>query len=115
MATPTKVPEAVLDLVGDKATARDGQGVVVRVLGNDTVKLADGSTGELRKLLEADGFSVAVDIPPAFGEAEVDGDTIVYTSKPGYGGEDEFTYRVDVRGGKAKSETELVTIQVKKS
>lgn len=95
--SPTPSPSAVLGLVDDEESANAGKPIVVKVLDNDT--LTQGSTpGKIEVALGAGEFTLTVDTVPGHGTAEVDGSTIVYTSDRGYGGADEFTYRVDVAG-----------------
>ncbi|MGI5398700.1 excalibur calcium-binding domain-containing protein [Streptomyces sp. CA-135486] len=97
-AAPTPSVEPALDLVDDQESADAGKAIEVKVLGNDSVTLKDGTKRNVEVTLAAGEFTVAVDSPPVHGAAKVDGATIVYTSSPGYGGDDEFTYRVDVAG-----------------
>jgi hypothetical protein len=97
-ASPTPSVKAALGLVDDEESADAGKEIEVKVLDNDSITLEDGTTGRVEVALAAGEFTVAVDTAPAHGAARVDGSAIFYTSTPGYGGEDEFTYRVDVAG-----------------
>ena len=112
-AAPTPSVEPALDLVDDQESADAGKAIEVKVLGNDSVTLKDGTKSNIEVALAASEFTVVVDIPPAHGAAKVDGATIVYTSSPGYGGDDEFTYRVDVAGQQLTG-TAVVRITVAK-
>ncbi|MFI9585116.1 excalibur calcium-binding domain-containing protein [Streptomyces sp. NPDC052236] len=96
--TPTPSAEPALALVDDEESADAGKKLVVKVLDNDTVTLADGASQKVEAALAAGRFTLAVDTAPEHGTAKLDGSTLVYTSSPGYGGEDQFTYRVDVAG-----------------
>lgn len=96
--TPTPSAEPALALVDDEESADAGKKLVVKVLDNDTVTLADGTSQQVEAALAAGRFTLAVDTAPEHGTAKADGSTLVYTSSPGYGGEDQFTYRVDVAG-----------------
>ncbi len=96
--TPTPSAEPALALVDDEESADAGKKLVVKVLDNDTVTLADGASQQVEAALAAGRFTLAVDTAPKHGTAKADGSTLVYTSSPGYGGADEFTYRVDVAG-----------------
>ncbi|WP_244282883.1 excalibur calcium-binding domain-containing protein [Streptomyces flavidovirens] len=117
-ATPSEPePKAELELVDDEESADAAEPVVVKVLDNDTVVPASG--GKARAVeaeLEAEEFTLAVDVQPAHGSVKVYGTSIVYTSTGGYGGEDEFTYRLDVKGVKGTtpklSDTAVVRITV---
>ncbi|NUK24079.1 excalibur calcium-binding domain-containing protein [Streptomyces lunaelactis] len=112
-AAPVKAtPEPVLGLVDDEASADAAKAVVVKVLGNDTVTLKDGTSGNVEVALETGEFTVSVETRPGNGTAKVDGSTIVYTSAAGYGGTDEFTYRVDVAGAGAESLTGTAVVRI---
>ncbi|MGW0315497.1 excalibur calcium-binding domain-containing protein [Streptomyces flavidovirens] len=120
-ATPSEPePQAELELVDDEESADAAEPVVVKVLDNDTIVPASG--GKARAVeaeLEAEEFALSVDVRPAHGSVKLDGTSIVYTSTAGYGGEDEFTYRLDVKGVKGAkdatpklSDTAVVRITV---
>ncbi|MGW1490751.1 excalibur calcium-binding domain-containing protein [Streptomyces sp. NPDC002402] len=112
-AAPTPSVQAALGLVDDQESADAGKAIEVKVLGNDSVTLKDGRTGNVETALTAGQFTVSVDAAPAHGTAAVNGTTITYTSSPGYGGDDEFTYRVDV-AGQSLTGTAVVRITVAK-
>lgn len=112
-AAPTPSVQAALGLVDDQESADAGKAIEVKVLGNDSVTLKDGTTGKVETALTAGQFTVSVDTAPTHGSATVDGHTITYTSGPGYGGDDEFTYRVDV-AGQSLTGTAVVRITVAK-
>ncbi|MEV6398914.1 Ig-like domain-containing protein [Streptomyces sp. NPDC051907] len=109
-AAPTG--RGVLELGSDEESAGAGEALVVKVLTNDNVTLADGTGGNVQMVLDDAAFSVAVETQPAHGTATVDGNTIVYKSTAGYVGEDKFTYRVKVTTGEALSETAVARITV---
>ncbi|TQK44826.1 excalibur calcium-binding domain-containing protein [Streptomyces sp. SLBN-118] len=110
-AAPTPSVQAALGLVDDQESADAGKAVEVKVLGNDSVTLKDGRTGNVETALTAGQFTISVDTAPVHGTATVDGSVITYTSSPGYGGGDEFTYRVDV-AGQSLTGTAVVRITV---
>lgn len=112
-AAPTPSVQAALGLVDDQESADAGKAIEVKVLGNDSVTLKDGRTGNVETALTAGQFTVSVATAPAHGSATVDGNTITYTSTPGYGGDDEFSYRVDV-AGQSLTGTAVVRITVAK-
>lgn len=98
-ATPTPSPTPTLELVDDEESADAGKPITVKVLDNDT--LTKGSAPEkIEVALDLAEFTLSIDTPPSHGTAKIDGSTIVYTSTQGYGGEDEFTYRLEVKGVK---------------
>ncbi|WP_308307522.1 excalibur calcium-binding domain-containing protein [Streptomyces sp. ISL-10] len=111
---PSPTPPPVLDLVDDEESADAGEEIVVAVLENDTLTQEGAIAEGLESALGTDGFTVTVDTAPSHGTATVDGTDIVYTSTPGYAGEDEFTYRVEVKGDASLSGTAVVRITVAK-
>ncbi|MFF0448178.1 excalibur calcium-binding domain-containing protein [Streptomyces sp. NPDC004609] len=102
----------MLALVDDKESAKAGTALVVKVLGNDSVTRAGGASRPLQLAYGGAAVSVAVESAPAHGSAKVDGSSVVYTAAPGYAGEDEFTYRVDVKGTGTLTGTAVVRITV---
>ncbi|MEV6652346.1 excalibur calcium-binding domain-containing protein [Streptomyces sp. NPDC051219] len=106
--------ERALALVDDEESAEAAQAIVVDVLGNDSVTLVDGTAAELLTEYDEAELVLAVDTPPTNGTAAVDGTSIGYTSAAGYGGEDEFTYKVEVKGEAALTATAVVRITVAK-
>ncbi|WP_327323832.1 excalibur calcium-binding domain-containing protein [Streptomyces sp. NBC_01210] len=109
-ATPS--PASALALVDDEESADSGKPVVVKVLDNDTLTRKGGTPGNLEVALSAGEFTIDLATLPGHGTAKVDGSTIVYTSAKGYGGADEFTYQVDVKGSPALTGTAVVRITV---
>ncbi|MFE0421045.1 Ig-like domain-containing protein [Streptomyces sp. NPDC058953] len=99
-ASATGSGQGSLLLRDDDATAVTAEEMVVKVLDNDAVTLADG-TG--KTLVEANGegnVEVAVESGPGSGQASVKDGAIVYTSNPEYEGQDVINYRVTFKGGK---------------
>ncbi|PKN82774.1 MAG: hypothetical protein CVU47_01710 [Chloroflexi bacterium HGW-Chloroflexi-9] len=78
-ASPAGAAEAVA--IPDTASTTSGVPVIIPVLAND----ADPELGVLTLISVSD---------PANGSAVIDGDTVVYTSDPGFVGDDVFTYEV---------------------
>ncbi|MGW0772458.1 excalibur calcium-binding domain-containing protein [Streptomyces sp. NPDC002835] len=115
--TPTASPQPELGLEDDTESARAGQEIVVEVLDNDTLALDGAPAGPLADAWDSAEHALTVDSPPGHGTAAVDGTGITYTPTAGYGGEDEFTYRVEVKGvdgAEAVSATAVVRITVAK-
>jgi hypothetical protein len=115
--TPTASPQPELGLDDDTESTKDGEEVVVEVLDNDTVALAGAPAGPLADAWDNAEHTLTVDSPPDHGTAAVDGTGITYMPTAGYGGEDEFTYRVEVKGvdgAEAVSATAVVRITVTK-
>ncbi|MGW7466818.1 excalibur calcium-binding domain-containing protein [Streptomyces xantholiticus] len=113
----TPSPRAALELEDDVESADTGEEIVVEVLDNDTVALAGGPYGPLADTWDSEEYTLTVGNPPGHGTAAVDGTGITYTPSNGYGGEDEFTYRVEVKGeagAEAVSATAVVRITVTK-
>ncbi|MCX4823367.1 excalibur calcium-binding domain-containing protein [Streptomyces sp. NBC_01142] len=110
--TPSPTPTPVLDLVDDDESADAGKPIVVDVLSNDTLTKAGSTAESVEAALDAGEFSLAVDVLPGHGTATVDGSTIVYTPSRGYGGADEFTYRLDAKGAEPLTGTAVVRITV---
>ncbi|UYQ62315.1 excalibur calcium-binding domain-containing protein [Streptomyces peucetius] len=113
----TPSPQAALQLEDDVESADAGAEIVLEVLRNDTVALAGGPYEPLEDAWDSPAHTLTVDTPPAHGTAEVDGTGITYTPTDGYGGADEFTYRVEVEGAagvEAVSATAVVRITVTK-
>ncbi|MEU0369859.1 excalibur calcium-binding domain-containing protein [Streptomyces sp. NPDC006283] len=115
--TKTPSPKPGLALADDDESADAGQEITVEVLENDTAALGDAPFAPLEDVLQAEDFTLTVDSPASHGTAKVDGTGITYTPTAGYGGEDEFTYRVEVKsteGAEAVSATAVVRITVTK-
>ncbi|MEU0082555.1 excalibur calcium-binding domain-containing protein [Streptomyces sp. NPDC006274] len=115
--TPTASPQPDLGLEDDVESAEAGEEIVVEALDNDTVALSGAPAGPLADAWDSAEHTLTVDSPPGHGTAAVDGTGITYTPTAGYGGEDEFTYRVEVKGvdgGEAVSATAVVRITVAK-
>jgi hypothetical protein len=115
--TPTASPQPEPGLEDDTESARAGQEIVVEVLDNDTLALDGAPAGPLADAWDSTEHTLTVDSPPGHGTAAVDGTGITYTPTAGYGGEDEFTYRVEVKGvdgAEAVSATAVVRITVTK-
>lgn len=113
--TPTASPQPGLGLEDDVESADAGRKIAVEVLDNDTVALGGASAVPLEDAWTSGEFTLTVAGAPAHGTAEVDGTGITYTPTRGYGGEDEFTYRVEVKGAdgaEAVSDTAVVRITV---
>ncbi|MEU0391282.1 excalibur calcium-binding domain-containing protein [Streptomyces sp. NPDC006208] len=91
-----------------------GKELVVDVLANDSVTLTNGTPEALETAWTTGEFTLTVDTQPQHGTARVDGETIVYTSSDGYGGEDEFAYRVTVDEATPLVGTAVVRITVAK-
>ncbi|MFJ3282956.1 excalibur calcium-binding domain-containing protein [Streptomyces halstedii] len=109
-ASPT--PERRLALTDDTTTARAGERITVDALVNDSVTGEDGAEGPLLDTLGPAHLTLTVDVPPGQGVAAVDGTSLTYTPKAGYSGEDEFTYRVAVKGGKGITDVAVVRVTV---
>jgi hypothetical protein len=110
-------PGAALSLEDDAESAKAGEEIVVEVLDNDTVALGGAPAGPLADAWDSAEHTLTVDSPPGHGTAAVDGTGITYMPTAGYGGEDEFTYRVEVKGvdgAEAVSATAVVRITVTK-
>ncbi|MEV0091805.1 excalibur calcium-binding domain-containing protein [Streptomyces sp. NPDC050738] len=108
----TPAPGRVLKLADDTKQARAGKRLVLDVLANDRVTLEAGESHDLATEFGSTDLTVAVGRPAGHGTAVVDGTTVVYTPTVGYGGEDEFTYRVTVKGEPPLSGTATVRITV---
>ncbi|MFF3289752.1 excalibur calcium-binding domain-containing protein [Streptomyces sp. NPDC003023] len=112
--SPTAPPKPALNLDDDEAGAGTGKEIVVEVLANDWVTPAGASAQSLENAWPAGEFTLTVDSAPGNGTAVVDGTGITYTPADGFGGEDEFTYRVATDGTDSVSATAVVRITVTK-
>ncbi|MEU8886842.1 excalibur calcium-binding domain-containing protein [Streptomyces sp. NPDC048442] len=89
----------VLQLVDDAKSTEGGRRVVVEVLTNDT--FAEGGGAKGAPLLTALGqaeYVLTLDAKPRHGTAVLSGTRITYTPAASYMGEDDFTYKVRVKG-----------------
>ncbi len=86
--------------VDDTASVMSVRPVVVDVLANDTFKAAGGAAEAFREVVRKGKFTLAVEVAPTTGTAVVGagGSSFTYTPQVGFGGEDEFTYKVTVDG-----------------
>ncbi|MCX5200956.1 excalibur calcium-binding domain-containing protein [Streptomyces sp. NBC_00237] len=101
-AAPTPTPAGgVLGLIDDTARVKSVKAVVVDVLANDTFKAPGGGDAEaFKKAVQKGEFTLALEAQPTAGTAVVSagGSSFTYTPQVGYGGADEFTYKVTVEG-----------------
>ncbi|GAA1355375.1 hypothetical protein GCM10009612_19560 [Streptomyces beijiangensis] len=111
-AASSPAPARVLKLADDTAQARAGKRIAVAVLGNDQVTLEAGESHDLDTEFGDTDLTVTVSRPAGHGTAVVEGTSVVYTPTGGYGGEDEFTYRVNVKGEPPLTGTAVVRITV---
>ncbi|MFS0695811.1 excalibur calcium-binding domain-containing protein [Streptomyces nitrosporeus] len=109
-APPTA--ERELALTDDTASADGNAEITVGALANDTVTLEDRTGVALLDTYEPAELTLLVESAPEHGTAEVDGTSLVYAATAGYGGADEFTYRVTVKGDAPLSGTAVVRITV---
>ncbi|MFJ6697949.1 excalibur calcium-binding domain-containing protein [Streptomyces sp. NPDC091272] len=70
----------------------------MNVLTNDTFAVPGGAAEPLEEAIPKGEFTLSLDKQPIMGTAVVspDGNGFVYTPQAGFGGEDEFTYKVVV-------------------
>ncbi|QDY76906.1 Ig-like domain-containing protein [Streptomyces qinzhouensis] len=99
-ASATGSDQGSLLLRDDDAQARTAKELVVEVLGNDAVNLADGTGMPMAQAQEAGDVQIAVESGPGSGSAKVEDGTIVYTSNPDFEGDDVINYRVTFKGAK---------------
>lgn len=84
----------------------------VDVLDNDSVTLESGAGAGLLAAYDPAELNLSIDTEPDHGTATLSGVTVTYTARDGYAGEDEFTYRVLVKGTDVPAATAVVRITV---
>jgi uncharacterized protein (TIGR03790 family) len=82
----------------DEATTAEDQPVVIAVLDNDVD-------------VDGDPLSLSITSQPGFGEAEVVGDTILYTPALGFDGEDRFDYKASDSGGSSAEASVHISVE----
>ncbi|MEU8886845.1 excalibur calcium-binding domain-containing protein [Streptomyces sp. NPDC048442] len=93
---------ATLGLVDDTASVMSVKPITVNVLANDTfTAVGGGAAAPFKKAVRKGAFTLSLAEEPSMGTAAVsaDGSGFTYTPKAGFGGEDEFTYKVVVVTG----------------
>ncbi|MFI0979644.1 excalibur calcium-binding domain-containing protein [Streptomyces sp. NPDC021093] len=107
-ATPSPAG-GVLGLVDDTASVRSVKPITVNVLANDTFTEGGGTAAPLKDAVRGGEFTLSLDAKPTAGTAVVSasGSSFVYTPMVGFGGEDQFTYKIVVDGGRGGGSTSL--------
>ncbi|WP_326697706.1 excalibur calcium-binding domain-containing protein [Streptomyces sp. NBC_01754] len=111
-ASASSGAERELTLTDDRATAEGTEQITVDALANDTVTGEDGTDGPLLSTFGPARLTLSVDSAPQNGTVAVDGTSLTYTAKAGHTGEDEFAYRVVVKGEAALDAVARVRITV---
>ncbi|MGW7411407.1 excalibur calcium-binding domain-containing protein [Streptomyces sp. NPDC054863] len=98
-ATPSPAGD-VLGLVDDTASVKSVKPIIVNVLANDTFAAAGGAAEPFKEAVRKGKFTLSLDTRPTTGAAVVGagGSSFVYTPQAGFGGEDQFTYKIVVDG-----------------
>ncbi|MEV1043782.1 excalibur calcium-binding domain-containing protein [Streptomyces sp. NPDC049916] len=112
-ASPAGKRERALALMDDDEQRADaGEDLAVDVLDNDSVTLESGDAAALLDAYDPDELALSITTAPGHGEATVVGASVTYTAAAGYGGADEFTYRVQVPGTEVPAADAVVRIEV---
>ncbi|WP_033894192.1 MULTISPECIES: excalibur calcium-binding domain-containing protein [Streptomyces] len=104
--------ERALALMDDEQGVDAGDSLDVEVLDNDSVTLESGDGAGLLDAYDPAELTLSIDAEPDHGTATLSGVTVTYTARDGYAGEDEFTYRVLVKGADVPAATAVVRITV---
>nr|WP_272920295.1 Ig-like domain-containing protein [Streptomyces sp. SID5473] len=99
-ASATGSDQGSLLLRDDEGQAVTAEELVVKVLSNDAVNLADGTGMPLAQAQEDGDVQITVESGPGSGTAKVEDGAILYTSNPDYEGQDVIHYRVTFKGAK---------------
>jgi uncharacterized membrane protein YgcG len=111
-AGPSPSVERTLALMDDEQGVEAGNSLDVDVLDNDSVILESGAGAGLLAAYDPAELALSIDSEPNHGTATLSGVTVTYTARDGHAGEDEFTYRVLLKGTDVPAATAVVRITV---
>lgn len=87
-----------MQLVDDAESTEGGKAVGVDALVNDTFTKSGAQAAPLLDVVQRPDYVLTLDTEPRHGKATLAGNRFTYTPAAGYVGEDEFTYKVVVKG-----------------